>query len=230
MDYRTNELLKLLKTNKVTFYKYYNIYKKTLEKLRRKQGGIYFYNDEFIKVYKELISGKIIENEQVNKINTSINQNVLDELKSQYSEQISELRQDKQFLQEKLTDELNKNTNQNSKVETLLIQLLKVSNNKNLIENKNIDPIQKSSEIIEEVKINKTKLKKENKSYKISLCKSNEQLEEYNNFKNEKDDLLRDLKSEYNKLKFYNFMKKKKYQKKINEISSKEFQFIKYVV
>ena len=64
----------------------------------------------------------------------------------------------------------------------------------------------------------------------VKICKSNEQLEEYNNFKNEKDDLLRDLKSEYNKLKFYNFMKKKKYQKKINEISSKEFQFIKYVV
>lgn len=240
MVYNTKQLLAKLTTNKVTFYKYFNIHKSKLEKLRSKVNGTYSYSEEFIKGYNELVNGCINQNEQqinsVNEVKTDANKLLLNELKSQYSEQIQELKQDKQFLQEKLSNQLDENKTQNQKIETLLIQLLKVSNDKNLIENKNLDPIQKSTEIVKEVKENlenskKAKLEvvKEKEYLSKQLNLANEQAKAYQTFKKERAELIERLKAEYHKTAFIRVLKKAKLKKELEKAYEMQFNFIQYV-
>ena len=232
-----NDVLKKLNITKPTFYKYFKKHFDLLESYRIKEGGTYFYNDLFIKKLNELILNdkKLTMKSKVKQKKS--HEYYIEQIKEQYDNQLNELKNDKiNYI--KQIDVFQKQLNQKDilliekteKVEKLLLSLVKVINDNKQIENK----IERSSEdIIEQVKEkveNQTKLQQEKQKYKDSLKKSNEQLEEYNKYKKEKKELLNNLKNEYNKLKFYNILKKQQLQKKILEISSKDFNFIKYIV
>jgi len=237
MNFSLEEVLKELKIGKTIFYRYLKNSSVELKNMRNKVGNVYFYNEKFIESFKKIINEKEVTKKEKK------DDSIIDVIKKQYDGIIFDLKNDKKdlknekssyikqvdFLQKQLNKKDNLLIEKTEKVEKLLLSLVKVINDNKQIENK----VEKSSEnIIEQVKEkieNQNEIEKEKQKYKLSLEKSNEQLEEYKKYKQEKKVMLQKLKDEYNKLKFYNIIKRKQLQNKILEISSKEFEFIKYI-
>jgi len=251
--YRLNELLKKLEINKTTFYKYYANSKDILDKKRYKEKNGFSYDDNFITLYRSLMNQDLqsspnTDGQQDEHRTTSEQQpqknELLDELKNQYEERIKDLKGLLENSQNQFSEQLSKNSTQTDKIETLLIQLLKVTKESNMIENKTetkeedvkvekIDP----EKVIKEVKqtIEKNKQAKEEKLLeseilKLQLERANNQAKEYNKFKKEKDSLIENLKKEYNRTKFFQILKKSKLKKDIEKAYSKQFEFVHYVV
>ena len=260
MNYTVTQVIENLDIDRSTFYRYIQN-NETLRQLRQKKKNKYFYTDLFIKEFKTILKNKTVAKafKTETTVETIIEKNtetpLLSELKTQYENRIDDLKsqldrsqdlheKDKNYLQNELKSQILKNSEQTNKVETLLLQLLKITNENSMLENntktdeenikeKNID----SEKVIIEVQQNIEKSKKDNETKDIKvetltkqLESANNQAKQYKNFKNEKDSLIEDLKKEYNRTKFFQILKKSKLKKDIEKAYSKQFEFIHYVV
>jgi chromosome segregation ATPase len=240
MKKNINEVLKELKITKPTFYKYFKKNYNLLEPLREKENGIFIYDDIFVNKLKKLISNdkKLINTENIKKKKSF--DNYIKELKDRYENQLNELKNDKLiYLTQvnKLQNQLEKKDNliieKTEKVEKLLLSFTKVLNDNKLIENNMNKPpeelVKNVKEKVKETNNKNDELEKKNRNLELSLKSSHEQLKRYYKFKKEKEKTLNELKAEYSKLKFFNFLKKRELSDKINEIIGKDFDFVKYI-
>ena len=169
-NYNASEVRKKLDVNKATFYKYYNANKKELDKLRIKHKNSFLYTQNFIEYFKTLMNGetvqtvlnksepieeKNVENKEKTKTDQSeLFENIQNNLKDLYESRISEMNsylknieKDKENYKiqvDKLQNQLIKKDNllieKTDKVETLLVGLSKLLNDKQ-IENKSKENI-----------------------------------------------------------------------------------------
>jgi hypothetical protein len=164
--------------------------------------------------------------------------NFINELKIQYLDQINDLKQDKnqlnldkEILQKQLNNQIEINLNNTNKIESLLLNLLKITNKKELEHKEEIKEVNPEVIIKEVQKTVEEKNKVENKAvyYKNQLEQANQQAIEYKRFKDEKENLIEKLKEEYQKAKFFEILKKARIKKELEKAYLKGFDFVQYV-
>ena len=238
------EVLEKLNINRSTFYRYIQS-NDILRQKRTKFKNKFFYTESFIEEFRNLLTNETPFEQketikQETEVETKKDSNLLSELKENYIGQLKELKNDKkdykrqiETLQDQLSNQLSKNTEQTSKIESLLLKLLEISGDTKKLENKESlnsevilkevkDKIEKNNDIIKNDK-------KDNSYLKNQLEQANSKTKEFSSYINERNKLLNKLKKEYSSLKFFQVLKKAKLKKEIEQANNINFKFIQYI-